>query len=831
VNRYFVASSRVVHAVFFLFTVVYCLLTYNPFAYQQFIKPHLVSGLSGFVAWHHLGFWVVLGLVALTMLRELASQSIKGRLLGTIYLLVLAAIGVVLLVRPVLPQVDNDARGLVLAAIALLPIIWLALYDHRVVAHDFKPLPASEARVAGAFLMAALFVWSAQTLGAPWRLGETGEIRLAPVWVVFGALTSAAGHLFVFTLFLSVTCLAFRAGSAAGLGGPGQYWILVTLSATATTLVVKTLVFGAISFGGPAAWLIAALAGVSFALFWSAVALRLGSDRHPEADAMDAWLSALPGRSPRAAGLGALGTIAAGSWAMSAVRTFDWDFLGQRLVVLAVWVGLFGYSFRLLRATTGGSKSWPWLVAPASLALALVPASVLVEPQLSRWLRDPAFVSEFALDGYVAVDPSFRVIRHMLRSESVDDRVFYDFLKRNTGLRDETLKPPDVDFVLPLRRAGGPRPHIFLLVVDSLRWDYVSAHNPKVRFTPSIERLAADSLVFERAFTRYGGTGLSMAALWTGGMVVHKQYVTPYSPMNALEKLLDAEGYRRAISLDHITRQIARVEPPPAGFVELDRGRAEMRYDLCATLKELSRAIDAGAAEAGPLFAHTRSLNLHIAHVRRTPVPPGGSYDGFYGPVAATVERLDGCIGAFVDDLKRQGLYDQSIIVLTSDHGDTLGESLRWGHSYTLFPHVVRVPLLVHIPSNLAARFEADERSVAFSTDITPTLYALLGHAPIDRGTLFGSSLVSPRGTAPRDRGRDAFLLASSYGPVYAVLRDDANYLYIADGVNGVDYAYDISDHVSERIGISAANRARDRAFIRQQLVELGRPYGFHAQP
>jgi hypothetical protein len=66
---------------------------------------------------------------------------------------------------------------------------------------------------------------------------------------------------------------------------------------------------------------------------------------------------------------------------------------------------------------------------------------------------------------------------------------------------------------------------------------------------------------------------------------------------------------------------------------------------------------------------------------------------------------------------------------------------------------------------------------------------------------------------------------------VYAVLRDDASYLYIADGVNGVDYAYDIASHVPERIGISSANRTRDREFIRQQLVELGRPYGFQAQP
>ena len=56
---------------------------------------------------------------------------------------------------------------------------------------------------------------------------------------------------------------------------------------------------------------------------------------------------------------------------------------------------------------------------------------------------------------------------------------------------------------------------------------------------------AKDSVVFTRAFTRYGGTGLSVPAIWTGGMVLHKQYVTPSEPMNTLLKLLDAGGYRR----------------------------------------------------------------------------------------------------------------------------------------------------------------------------------------------------------------------------------------------------------------------------------------------
>src|SRR6185436_11711539 len=66
-----VALVRVVNAIFFLTTSSYCLLTYSSFAYQQFIKPHLVSWLTGFVVWHHLAFWLMLILTAWTLLPEL----------------------------------------------------------------------------------------------------------------------------------------------------------------------------------------------------------------------------------------------------------------------------------------------------------------------------------------------------------------------------------------------------------------------------------------------------------------------------------------------------------------------------------------------------------------------------------------------------------------------------------------------------------------------------------------------------------------------------------------------------------------------------------------
>ena len=120
--------------------------------------------------------------------------------------------------------------------------------------------------------------------------------------------------------------------------------------------------------------------------------------------------------------------------------------------------------------------------------------------------------------------------------------------------------PVDVKLVDAFQPKTTP-PHVFLFIIDSLRRDYLSPYNPAVTFTPAIEAFADESTVFERAFTRYGATGLSVPAISTGGMLLHKQYVQPFAPMNSLEKLLDASGYRRLLSDDHLVKGLFRRSP------------------------------------------------------------------------------------------------------------------------------------------------------------------------------------------------------------------------------------------------------------------------------
>jgi arylsulfatase A-like enzyme len=358
-----------------------------------------------------------------------------------------------------------------------------------------------------------------------------------------------------------------------------------------------------------------------------------------------------------------------------------------------------------------------------------------------------------------------------------------------------------------------------LFVIDSLRRDYLFPYNGSVQFTPFIRAFAADySYVFERAFTRYSGTGLAVPSIWAGATLVHMASQQPFDSRNALLALLDAHGYRRVMGVDSVMRELL---PPGSALVELDRGVPSMEQDFCRTVRELESTLTASAADPRPVFSYTLPQNVHIAVASKKKVPAGTSYPGFFGPVAESVREVDRCFGEFVAFLRQSKRYDESIVILTSDHGDSLGEDGRWGHSYFLAPEVMRIPLIVHLPPALRARFTTDLGRVSFSTDLTPTLYALFGHEPADLGSLFGAPLFTEQGAELPGRRGESFLLASSYGAVYGMLRHNGRTLYVANALDGRDEAYDLNHGPGRRMAVTPAMTALNRRLISEQVDRL----------
>ena len=486
----------------------------------------------------------------------------------------------------------------------------------------------------------------------------------------------------------------------------------------------------------------------------------------------------------------------------------DWDFALLKSGVVCVWI----LTFALVYAAVP-LRRVPTMVVAAACALPLGVHAI--------W--QPSELDQHTLGRYAVYNPSYLLTDALLR-ERRESSAFDRYLRANTGLTDVDVKPVSIDLVSPLTPLAEKPPHIFLFLVDSLRSDYLSPYNPSVHFTPRIAEFAAANAFFPNAFTRYGGTGLSVPAIWAGSVLAHKQYIVPFDAMNALQKLVGANGYRRIQTHDHITEALW------SGLdadMELDRGKTEMQFDFCGTVDELGRALESGAARDRPVFAQTRSLNLHVAAVRNGYVPPGKSYPGFEPPYAYRVERIDGCFGAFIDRLKQLNLYDRSIVVLTADHGELIGEDGRWGHGYHMFPQVVQVPLFIHLPKPQASA-STDPGAVAFSTDITPTIYAALGYRPDLTKPLAGRPLIDADAGQSASRRRASYVLSASYGAVYAVVSRNGRRLYIADAIQEQDHEYErtsLTDLRWSEVSVLPATRALGQLRIRRHIDTIAHTY------
>ena len=189
---------------------------------------------------------------------------------------------------------------------------------------------------------------------------------------------------------------------------------------------------------------------------------------------------------------------------------------------------------------------------------------------------------------------------------------------------------------------------------------------------------------------------------------------------------------------DHTVREHLR---PETHYTFLNPYTASPQTDLCQNVSALETHLRTRTSTA-PVFAFLAPMNVHILNTR---VGTGDeSFPGFHAPYAAQLQRADGCFGQFIAYLKDSGVYDHSIVVLTSDHGDSLGEDGRWGHQAFLSPEIVRIPLIISLPSQMRRSMTTDLGRTALLSDVTPTLLTLVGTTPMTAGYPSGSTLLSP---------------------------------------------------------------------------------------
>lgn len=822
--------GRLIFNAFFLLSSVYCVLAFHPFTYERVVKDQIIGWVTTFVRSYPIWYFLVQAVAALTLLRDLHTPRLRRR--AAIYLLAALALGVLFTAHPVMSTLRNDRSSLLWAGVMLMPIFCLAILDHAAVGSTvtFAGGQIGEIpRIMRACLLSGLLVFGTFSLLFVFRFGarasDLPKHAVAVAWcgsLLLHMLPFCAGAL-ALALVHNVARLFRRPARV-------EFFLAAALAAALVALVFRKLVFPAMAFAGiPATGSAIAFAA---ALITALTGIALGRQRardNPIQNGIALLLRplCLPPHQPRwLAALGFFALAAIAGLATYGAGIQDWNGLMQQLAALFSWALVFaGFMARPRRP--GGEDGTLGLVLTAVLLLGAHRTFVMQRGQLPAVLKDSALDVALTLDRYAALEPSFRFLHEMLTPHNQEDKTFFEFLQRNTNIpQDKVIAPIDVRFTDDLRPSTTRPPNIFMVVVDSLRRDYLSPFNPRVTFTPAAGRFGAESFVFTNTFTRYGATGLSEPSIWVGGMMPHKQYISPFKPLNALEKLLIAEGYQRFISVDNILRFVLDQTPSPdSPIVRLDATVQVKDYDLCRSLAEAETKIDAHKDRARPMFLYTQAQNIHIATITRDgkTVPAGESYPGFYAPYAARLRRIDGCFGKFIDFLKERRIYDDSIVILTADHGDSLGEEGRWGHAYMVNPEIVRIPLIIHVPPRLRPRGTVDTSRVAFSTDITPTLYHLLGHLPIANAPAFGTSLLRPNKAGP---DRKFALIASSYGPVYGILADKGLRLFVADAVNYTDTFFDLEKGLTgNRLSITPETRDTYYKHIRDAIADLHAVY------
>lgn len=802
--------ARLAVVTFWLATSAFAFLSSVPFAHEQFIAPRLVPGLVEFAEWHP---WMALAAVApaaAAMYREGRRRRAGSAAATALGLSVVA--GALLPLGPPLATLEPGPVALVVSVLALVIPLAIAVVDLRAAV----PWPESQPhdRSGADFAAVALVSVSVPALHAlrAWTAGTTswpGAGASLAVHAVFGA-----------AVFLLLTFVRGVAAIRPRATASREFWLIAVVVVAAFEFLAIDVILPALSVSG--AGPVAAGAALAFTLALGLVAR--GRRRAPDlADGAQVALGVFSPRRVRGPGaivpsllwLTTSVAVAAGSAAASAVM--DWNFVVARIGVVLTWLVAISGALALPR---------PLLARPTAGWAFLVCLGVLAAHQ--AFVPPPGLAADTPAERWVVADPSYRLLREALRPPAPADRTFYPFLQRHTNLgRDVAVAPVDVSLA-PLGGAPAPRrPHVFLFVVDSLRRDYLSPYNDAVTFTPSIQRFATESVVYDRVFTRYGATGLSVPSIWVGGMLLHKQYVTPFAPMNTLHKLLAHEQYERWMSWDNVVdATVPREHEGPA----LDSGRAVKDFRFCDTLAELTPRLDALTKNSPPVFVWALPQDIHISAITREgkAVVGAGGYGAFYAPYASRIARFDTCFGQFVDRLKARGLYDDSVVILTADHGDSLGEDGRWGHAYTLFPEILQVPLIMHVPSWFREAHTTDPSALAFTTDITPTLYAMLGHVPSPPGPMFGQPLFWPAGEARPKRVADGHLVASSYGSVYGWLTDDGRRLYVADGVDFRDYLFDLDGTPTGKARpVGADDRRRGQQAIRDAVGDIAKFYRF----
>ena len=298
---------------------------------------------------------------------------------------------------------------------------------------------------------------------------------------------------------------------------------------------------------------------------------------------------------------------------------------------------------------------------------------------------------------------------------------------------------------LPKKKATPP--DIFLVTIDTLRADHVHCYGYEHVETPALDALAKDGVRFTQAFTPSPITNTSHTTILTGLLPsTHgvTDFAIPLAPDHTtLAEMLRQQGYHTAAFIGAVILDSKSLAPG------LDRGfdyydnfpehpRTKARWGRVER-----RGMDVVQHAEAWLTAHPTGSRFVWVHLYdphdpyEPPAPFSQTYKGhlYDGEIA----YADSSLAAFVAYLKKNGKYQNALLVVVGDHGEGLGEHHEDTHGIFLYDSTTHVPLIIKRPAGAGAGkvVAAQVRTL----DILPTVIDMTGASSTSK--LDGLSLKS----------------------------------------------------------------------------------------
>jgi arylsulfatase A-like enzyme len=310
----------------------------------------------------------------------------------------------------------------------------------------------------------------------------------------------------------------------------------------------------------------------------------------------------------------------------------------------------------------------------------------------------------------------------------------------------------------------GRRPglNVVIITIDTLRADHLSCYGYQRQTSPRIDDFAGDGILFEEVVCQSSQTLPSHASIFLGTNPRTHKAISHESPVDTelttLAEMLKAKGYRTgAFISSHALDSEYRLDQ---GFDTYWEVHKELSYRQRWEAKAHEEDPTTGAAlawlrdEADSRFM----LWIHWFQPHRPYTPPPrylAEYAGAYTGTASSepefimevwrdridlpeedvqhlIDRYDGevafadaQVGKIIDELEERGLFENTIVIITADHGEILYDhEYYFGHDIALYDECLLIPLIIYAPGLEAARLRV--KSLVQSLDIMPTVLDLL---------------------------------------------------------------------------------------------------------